>query len=83
MKAWPHTHIGIARDEHGVFLGTRFLNQSLPIEQLLVHYPEAKSAIIFPLEAGSRWELEPIKVAEWVEKGSEDASIPGGGGFHE
>ena len=77
MKAWPHTHIGIARDEYGLFIGERFLqgtgscNAKSPIEQLVSSFPEAESAIIFPLEAGVRWELEEAKAERWVEKGEE------------
>ena len=73
MKAWPHTHIGIARDDVGLFLGTRFLgsdskSRSL-LDQLLQYYPEANAAIIIPLKEAVRWELkEVIKeiTTEWV-----------------
>ena len=74
MKAWPHTHIGIARDETGEFVGTRFLsgtNRRKLVDDLLQYYPGAESVIIIPLEAAVRWELEEItkevKVIEWVE----------------
>ena len=94
MKAWPHTHIGIARGESGEFLGVRFLGSGQPaahrnpIKQLIAYFPDAKSAVIFPLEPGVRWELEETTTTEWVAKeqpmdDSEEASIPGGGGFHE
>ena len=72
MKAWPHTHIGIARDEYGLFIGTKFLGsgKGSPLDQLLQYYPEVDSAIIFPLEEGTRWELEEVttevKTTEWV-----------------
>ncbi len=79
MKAWPHTHIGIARDEYGLFIGTRFLGSSRSrtvLDDLLQYFPEAESVIIFPVEAATRWELEEsskeIKFTEWVEKGDHD-----------
>ncbi len=79
MKAWPHTHIGIARDDYGLFMGTRFLGSGKPTQnlrdELLQYYPEAEALIIFPLEAGTRWELEEfseevieiVTTSEWVE----------------
>ena len=80
MKAWPHTHIGIARDEYGLFIGTRFLqteNRYKPlIEQVTDAYPDAESAIIIPIGAATRWELEEVPteviVYEWVEKGDDN-----------
>ena len=71
MKAPPHTHIGIARDEVGLFLGSRFLGdgQGTLLAQLLVYYPEAKSAIVLPLDMATRWELKEVTTTftEWVE----------------
>ena len=76
MKAWPHTHIGIARDEVGLFIGTRFLQTGnrykTLIEQVTTAYPDADSVIIIPLEPAIRWEqvvvTREVKVEEWVEK---------------
>ena len=73
MKAWPHTHIGIARDEVGLFLGSRFLGsgRGTLLAQLLMYYPEADSAIILPLDTATRWELKEVTkevtTTEWVE----------------
>ena len=68
MKAWPHTHIGIARNDYGLFIGTRFLGSGKGslLDQLLEYCPLAESAIIFPLDTATRWELEKAKPAEWV-----------------
>ncbi len=79
MKAYPHTHIGIARDDYGMFIGTRFLGSpgnSVLIDQLLEYYPLTKSAIIIPVSAATRWELEEttkkVTTTEWVEKGEDN-----------
>ena len=71
MKAWPYTHIGIARDDFGLFLGVRYLGSGKGslLDQLLVYYPEAESAIIIPLKEAVRWELKEVTTTftEWVE----------------
>ncbi len=74
MKAWPHTHIGIARDDIGFFIGTRFLGSGKGslLDQLLDYYPLAESAVICPLDTATRWELEEkVTETEWVEKGDD------------